>query len=202
MRKSFLTYTFLIVFCLIGTGCASSISSSRVGIGQNIRHNTPIKPERQIQNPVNQSYKLFNDLVYFINHYNKRISVNEARSIADAIIKMSNKYKVNYKIVTALVAVESGFNAKARSPSGALGLAQLMPGTARGLRVRNPFNPYDNLNGAVSLLRSHLEKYNGDINFALAAYKMGSGTVSRRGISQPSTIRYIKKVRSIFDAVP
>ena len=202
MRKTFLTYTIFTLLCCFSSGCATNMKSNKVGIGQNLPTNIASTTHKiPVQNNNYASIPLVN-LGNFINAYNKTLNNNEAMIIADAIIQMSNKHRVDYKIITALVAIESGFRMTARSPSGAMGLGQLMPGTARHLNVQNPFDPFDNLNGAVSLLRTHLEKYNGDINFALGAYKMGAGTVSRAGISQDTTAKYIKNIRNVYDKVP
>ncbi|MEW5822388.1 MAG: lytic transglycosylase domain-containing protein [Cyanobacteriota bacterium] len=178
------------------------MKSNKVGIGQNLPCNINNNQNKIVQQSNKPISPQLGDLANFINTYNKMLSNNDAMLIADVIMRVSNYHRVDYRVVTALVAIESGFNPCAKSPSGAMGLGQLMPTTARGLNVNNPFDPNDNLNGAVKLLRSHLESYQGDINFALAAYKMGSGTVSRRGINQSTTIGYIKKIRSIYDRVP
>lgn len=202
MRKVLLTYSLLGLICLLTGGCATSMKSNKVSVGQNVPCNVNIQQGSPLRPPVDILSAQIDSLSSFISSYNKTLNVDDVRVIAEAILKVSNRHKVNYKVVTALVAIESGFRPDAKSPSGALGLGQLMPATARGLNVSNPFDPLDNLNGAVKLFRSHLESYNGDINFALGAYKMGSGTVSRRGISQSSTISYIKKIRSVYDMVP
>lgn len=202
MKKSITTYLLILVFSVLGTGCATTMQTKKVAI-------TPLRPEvtvgTEIEPPTDlQSSSNFDIsvLVDFIKSYNNRISQNDASLIADSILFYSNKFNVHYKIITALVAIESGFRPDAKSSSGAMGLGQLMPFTAKSLNIENPWDPYQNLNGAVSLLTTHLKNYNGDINYALAAYKMGAGTVSKTGISQPSTIDYIKKIRSVYDTVP
>jgi hypothetical protein len=202
MKKVFLTYTFLLVIALLSTGCAGNMHSQKVNVGQT---SPPVPSSRpEFQDPQNSMLPAITieALSRFICNYNKSLEYGDARLIADIILKTSNKYSVDYKVITALVAIESGFRPGVRSPSGAMGLGQLMPMTARSLNVSDPYNPYDNLNGAVRLLRTHLEKYNGDINFALAAYKMGGGAVSRNGIGQQSTIRYIENIRKIFNTIP
>lgn len=206
MNKKFLTYIVFLGFCLTTTGCATTMKSSQVGIGQNVQKRTPVQkvmpPTPSAQSQVTYFSDLHKNLTTFISSYNKTLPQNEALTVADAILKTSSRYKVHYKVITALVAIESGFRRSAKSRSGAMGLGQLMPITARSMKVSNPYDPYDNLNGAVRLLRGHLEKYNGDINFALGAYKMGGGAVSRRGIGQTSTKNYIIKIRKVYDQVP
>ncbi len=73
---------------------------------------------------------------------------------------------------------ESGFNPNAVSPAGAIGIAQFMPTTAKGLGI-NPWNPYDSLHGAARLMASYVKRYGGDYAKALAAYNAGSGWVRR-----------------------
>lgn len=145
---------------------------------------------------------LTDNLSKYILSYNKSLKPEVSKKIAESIILASNKYNIDYKIIAALVAIESGFRHTARSPSGAIGLGQLMPQTAIWLKVQNPTDPYDNLLGSVKLLRMHLEKFGGDINFALAAYKMGARNVQNAGIKQLSTINYIKNIRKVFDSIP
>ena len=83
-------------------------------------------------------------------------------------------------MIEALVWQESRWRPNARSPVGASGLTQLMPGTARELGV-NPWNPYANLEGGVRYLRQQLDRFNGDLEKALAAYNAGPGRVERAG---------------------
>lgn len=202
MKKALLKYLLLGLLCIISSGCAASMSSNKVGVSPNL-------PAVNLQEdntliPQDNTVNIANDtcLANFIAKYNCRLNNDEARIIASNIITISNMYQVDYRVITALVAIESGFRPEARSSSGAIGLGQLMPATAKHLNVNNPFDPRENLDGAIRLLRNHIEKYNGNINYALAAYKMGAGTVSRYGISQPETIKYIQNIRKVFDNIP
>lgn len=99
-------------------------------------------------------------------------------------------------LVLAVVQVESGFAPAARSPKGAQGLMQLMPGTASALGVSDPFDPAQNLDGGARHLGALVARYQGDLPKALAAYNAGEGAVTRHGgiPPYPETREYVKQV--------
>lgn len=140
----------------------------------------------------------------FIKNRNKRLSDAEATHIANGVIGFSIQYGVDARLVMAILIVESGFNPGATSRSGAMGLGQLMPATARGLGVSDPYDTNQNLYGTVRTIRGHLERYNkqtgGDafeaLVLSLAAYNAGSGAVRRHGGVPPyrETQNYVRKV--------
>ena len=101
-------------------------------------------------------------------------------------------------LLKGLVSQESGFNPSARSGAGAVGLTQLMPGTAASLGVTNPLDPAQSLQGGAKYLREQLDRFGGDEQLALAAYNAGPGAVQKYGGVPPyaETQNYVTSVMS------
>lgn len=116
----------------------------------------------------------------WIINYNKGISLARADLISRTIVQYAGQHNVDPKLVVALVAAESAFRSDARSPVGAQGLGQLMPGTAAMLGVGNPFEPSQNISGTVRYLSTQLKRW-GSPELALASYNAGPGAVQRYG---------------------
>lgn len=143
----------------------------------------------------------------FIKKENRRLSNAKAVDIAEAILGFSVYYGVDARLIVALIICESSFNPNDVSHTGAVGLGQLMPGTARELGVTNAYDTDQNLYGTVKLLRQHLDKYSSQkgetfeaIVLALAAYNAGPGAVKKHGGVPPyrETQNYVRKVMATY----
>ncbi len=112
------------------------------------------------------------------------------------ILQTANRYQVDPALVNAIVMAESEYNPRAVSKRGARGLMQLMPATAAALGVKDSFNPEQNLDGGVRYFKQLMNRFDGDVELALAAYNAGSRKVRLyRGVPPfKATKRYIKKV--------
>jgi hypothetical protein len=97
------------------------------------------------------------------------------------IEQVARRTGLSPSLIKAVALVESGFDPEAVSPKGAMGLMQLMPGTAEQYGVRNAFDPGENLLAGAKHLRYLLDEFEGDLTLALAAYNAGSGAVRRHG---------------------
>lgn len=121
-------------------------------------------------------------------------------SLEDVINKAAAANKVPAKLLKSIIRHESNFNPKAVSHAGASGLMQLMPATARGLGVTNIFDPEQNVMAGAKFIKSMLDKYNGNLKLALAAYNAGPGNVDKYGGIPPfkETQSYVRKVSDTF----
>lgn len=142
-----------------------------------------------------------------VHYFNHRISPDESRTIAKIIIDHSRKYGLDARLVMAVIAVESNFNSSAVSPVGAMGLGQLMPGTASDLGVGNAFSVKENLDGSTRLLSGHIRNMQADgrptdeaVKLALACYNAGAGAVKKyKGIPPyRETQAYVAKITRLY----
>ncbi len=118
--------------------------------------------------------------------------------------EISVEHGMDPRLVHAVVTVESGYNPRAVSRKGAQGLMQLMPDTARRLRVKDPFDPEENVRAGVRELARLVDRYVGDLPRALAAYNAGEGAVDRyRGIPPyRETRQYVQRIMTLYTGRP
>jgi soluble lytic murein transglycosylase-like protein len=131
---------------------------------------------------------------------NSRNAAATPFDIESAIEQAAARHNVDPNLVRAVVKVESNFNPNAVSRKGAMGLMQLMPSTARQLKVKNPFDPEQNVDAGVRHLKQLLESYGGDIKLTLAAYNAGAGAVARSsGVPHyAETQNYVKRITNLY----
>jgi hypothetical protein len=127
------------------------------------------------------------------------LGANDGR--LDRIVRdAAARHQVDPALVKAVISTESGWNPQAVSRKGAVGLMQLIPGTAQRFGVGNPFDPAQNVEGGTTYLKSLLDRYNGDLDKTLAAYNAGEHAVdANRGVPPYfETQRYVHKVQDAY----
>lgn len=142
-----------------------------------------------------------------IRNFNPRLTPAQADMIAHSVVETSYQRGVDARLIMAIFATESGFKLTARSRHGAMGLGQLMPGTARSLGVANAWDPVQNIEGAVRLIQQHWGTYAARttdfrrvFQLVCAAYNAGPNAVKKYGGVPPyrETRNYVKKVASWY----
>jgi len=133
-----------------------------------------------------------------VDWYKTRLYLTE---FSDTISLAAQAYQVDIGFIRAIIHAESAFNPLARSRKGAMGLMQLMPGTARDMGVADTTNPEQNIKGGVKYLAGLLQKFNGNETLAAAAYNAGAGAVTRHGGIPPyeETQTYVKRVKILAE---
>jgi soluble lytic murein transglycosylase-like protein len=147
----------------------------------------------------------------FISRRNPRLSAAQVSQITFHLLNFADRFNVDPRLVVAMIIAESDFDPTSTSRTGAKGLGQLMPETARDLGVNNPYDIVQNLAGSVNYLRSRLDMFAGrsasessytfeQVALAMAAYNAGENAVKRyRGIPPyRETQAYVKRVTSLY----
>jgi soluble lytic murein transglycosylase-like protein len=161
-----------------------------------VRHYTDV--------PDNNRYRLLHlsaqDLTQSGDHYDEMLLARATRF--DAIIETAaSSTSVEANLLRAVIVVESGFNSRAVSKKGAVGLMQLMPATASRFGVSNPFDPKENVHAGARYLRFLMDRFGHNVQLALAAYNAGEEAVDRNGGHIPpfsETLAYVPRVLKIY----
>ncbi|NQT29316.1 MAG: lytic transglycosylase domain-containing protein [Candidatus Saganbacteria bacterium] len=180
-------------------------------LGSNKGYTPPSVPESKIPAAVVVQQSSVNPKYFAVVGQNVRPSIqkyianyrnpDEAAAITDSIMRHSQAYQVNPKLVTALIARESRFNPKAVSSSGALGLGQLMPATCKSTGVTEPFDIDQNVKGTVRYMKyllGRFEKYADQVSFSVAGYLEGPNAVARNKGYKPHTASYVSDILKIY----
>jgi soluble lytic murein transglycosylase-like protein len=124
----------------------------------------------------------------------------ERQRLTQMVVEEARQFRLDPRLVLAVMRAESNFDPLAKSPRGAQGLMQLIPETAERFNVRNAFDPLENLRGGMAYLRWLLAYYRGDVPLTLAAYNAGEGAVDRfRGVPPyAETIAYVQRIRALY----
>jgi len=128
-------------------------------------------------------------------------AINKDTNFDSIFEAAAKKYNIPVGLLKAVAKAESNFNANATSKCGAMGIMQLMPGTAKALGVTDAYNPEQNIMGGAKYLSQMLKEFNGNIELALAAYNAGPGNVKKYNGIPPfkETQNYVSKVMKYFN---
>lgn len=144
--------------------------------------------------PTSEQYQLF------MNRKSSLGSYYTTHRFDRYIVLASEMYDVSFSLIKAVIKAESNFNPTAVSKKGAQGLMQIMPGTAKILKIYDPFDPWENILGGTRYLKMLLERFDGNMRFALAGYNAGPTKVDRyQGIPPyKETQNYVQKVMRYY----
>jgi soluble lytic murein transglycosylase-like protein len=183
-------FCLFFIFLLIGPNVYADIYQTTSADGAMVYSNTPANGSRvvMIEKKTDRIVKAKKNKTRHMGNYHAIID------------EKSKKHNVDPKLVRAVISAESGWNPSAVSPKGAVGIMQLMPRTATDMGVDNRFNPEQNIEGGVKYLRFLLDKFNGNMTLALAAYNAGPTKVEKAmGVPAiPETVNYVRRVMNTY----
>jgi soluble lytic murein transglycosylase-like protein len=175
----------LCLLCALGLSLGTSPAAAEVKIGTNADGRKVIFNEGSAHRTRRLSAKL--------------VAIPDT-NLEPLIRRHSGAQNLDPKLVQALIQVESGYNVRALSNKGAMGLMQLMPGTAADLSVSDAYDPDQNLRGGTTYLRRMLDRFAGRLEWAVAAYNAGPGAVERHKGIPPfrETRNYVQRVLALY----
>ena len=151
---------------------------------------TEKKPDQVIREKTEKTQRSF-----------QKTALISGRDYSPYVHKAAAKYDLEPELIKAVIKTESNGDHRAVSKKGAMGLMQLMPSTANDLNVSNPFNPEENIEGGVRYLKQLIERFDGNLTLALAAYNSGPKTVERYGSVPPiqETRQYVQRIYTLYN---
>jgi soluble lytic murein transglycosylase-like protein len=195
--KSFIFYASVLMATALSTTLAEARSKIYTYVdADGIKHYTDV--------PDNNRYKLLvlspQDMTQSGQYYDLSL-IARATQFDSIIEKAAVSAAVEPNLLRAVIVVESGFNSRAVSKRGAVGLMQLMPATATRFGVSNPYDPKQNVHAGARYLKFLIDRFGQDIRLALAAYNAGEEAVDRNGGRIPpfaETMAYVPRVLKIY----
>jgi soluble lytic murein transglycosylase-like protein len=138
--------------------------------------------------------------VYIKETPNRPLESNSTDLYDHVISEASHTHGVSFSLLKALIKTESDFNPRAVSSAGARGLMQLMPENIKTLKIKNPFDPRENIMGGTQYLKQLIDRFNGKLPLALAAYNAGPGVVEKYQRIPPfkETENFVKQVMKYY----
>jgi soluble lytic murein transglycosylase-like protein len=179
------------LLCVLpAVGARAQVDLSRRSDGVFVLSNNPDRPRAPLAGSAKPASR----------RYLQPVSV--PRELRQRITEHALARDLDPRLVEALIRVESSFNTRAVSHKGAMGLMQLMPGTALELGVENAFDVEENLRGGTAYLRQLLDRFRGDLSMALAGYNAGPGAVEKyRGVPPyRETTEYVERILAAYGA--
>jgi soluble lytic murein transglycosylase-like protein len=189
----------LLIFSLLSTASVGAAAHSRIYMyvdADGVKHYTDV--------PDSNRYRLLvlspEDRTQSGERYSAGMLARAAQY--DAIIeRAASSAAVEPNLLRAVIVVESGFNSRAVSKRGAVGLMQLMPATASRFGVSNPYDPQENIHAGARYLKFLMNRFGQNVRLALAAYNAGEEAVERNGGQIPpfsETLAYVPRVMKIY----
>ena len=201
MIRRYAAVVFVFAFVLLGTSgqSAAQITTTTDSDGRRwfVNAEPPVIAKAVPAKPRSAIY--LSGEVSFLGRNRPAMNIN--RDGAEALVReAADRHHVDPALVRAVIETESNWNAGAMSHKGAMGLMQLIPTTAQRFGVNDAFNPKQNVDAGVRYLKRLLERYNGNLDLALAAYNAGEGAVDRaHGIpSYRETRNYVQRVQDAY----